>query len=86
MKASNQSTRHPDYSESRRQRILAHLSTMADDTRWPGLTEGARIMYTLGLTICDREGLFSYHDAKAAYSDPSAVQYARTLLIRSGAA
>lgn len=76
--------RHPrpaDFSPERRATILGLLG--AEDFRTADLTDGARLYYTVAALVCNDAGVAQQVDINAALADPSAVQYARTLLRRA---
>lgn len=61
------------------------LTTEKLEPRWRGLSENARLLYAVGLLICDDVGKIAKPDLTAAMGDPTVVGAAMALLFETGA-
>lgn len=74
--------RTADYSDERRAVILSLIDRPA--FRDAKLTDDDRFTYVLGALVADEMGRIARDDLHRAALDPSADQYARTLLRKAG--
>lgn len=72
-----------DLSRTRRRHVLQLLRRSGILTN-TGLTDRARLVYTVGCLVCDDAGRIKQPVLTAALNDPSIVQVARTLLRKAG--
>lgn len=49
----------------------------------PDLDDDAKLLYTVGLLVCDNQGRMSQADLDAALDDPSIVNAARQIMARA---
>lgn len=72
--------------ESRRATALSLLAENASQRRWRELPDGAKLMYTVGLLICNDCGHFTKKQLRDAMKSPETVAEAMALMFESGAA
>lgn len=61
------------------------LTAEKSEPRWRCLSENARLLYAVGLLICDDVGKFTQPALTEAMGDPAVVSAAMVLLFETGA-
>lgn len=74
----------PNYSQQRKATVISLLRGARKDASWWGLSDDAKLFYTLGAVICNDAGVVAQSDMAEVTKDPRAVSYARRLMREAG--
>lgn len=74
----------PNYSHQRKATIISLLRDARKDASWWRLSDGAKLIYTLGAVICNDAGVVAQSDMAEITKDARAVSYARRLMREAG--
>lgn len=82
----NHLNRHARLNDERRLTTARAVLTEAQgEAGWATLTDGAKVMYAVGLLICDDAGIIKKDALEVAMADPQIIATAMALLFETGA-